>query len=74
MAATIPASSKPDGDYKLAITAKDASGQAVAVSTEIQGVVDSVDMTKNPPMLSVNNTEYALDKIKRVVRSGIVAL
>jgi flagellar basal-body rod modification protein FlgD len=63
-----------DGDYKLAITAKDASGQAVAVSTEIQGIVDSVDMTKNPPMLSVNNTEYALDKIKRVVRQGSLSL
>ena len=61
---------QPDGDYKLAITAKDATGQSVAVSTEIQGVVDSVDMSKSPPVLSVNNTEYALDKIKRVVRSA----
>jgi len=61
---------QPDGDYKLAITAKDATGQSVAVSTEIQGVVDSVDMAKSPPVLSVNNTEYALDKIKRVVRSA----
>lgn len=65
---------QPDGDYKLAITAKDASGQAVAVSTEIQGVVDSVDLTKNPPMLSVNSTDYALDKIKRVVRVGLSSL
>jgi flagellar basal-body rod modification protein FlgD len=58
-----------DGDYKLSITAKDASGQTVAVSTEIQGVVDSVDMTQSPPVLTVNNTSYALDKIKRVVRN-----
>jgi flagellar basal-body rod modification protein FlgD len=59
---------QPDGDYTLSITAKDASGQAVAVSTEIQGIVDSVDLSQNPPVLSVNNTNYALDKIKRVVR------
>lgn len=59
---------QPDGDYKLSIAAKDAAGQTVAVSTEIQGVVDSVDLSKSPPTLSVNNTEYALDKIKRVVR------
>ena len=65
---------QPNGDYKLAITAKDASGQAVAVSTEVQGVVDSVDMTKSPPVLSVNNTEYALDKIKRVVRQTGLSL
>lgn len=65
---------QPDGDYKLSITAKDASGQSVAVSTEIQGAVDSVDMTKSPPVLLVNNTEYALDKIKRVVRSSSSSL
>jgi flagellar basal-body rod modification protein FlgD len=65
---------QPDGDYKLSITAKDASGQSVAVSTEIQGIVDSVDMSKSPPVLLVNNTEYALDKIKRVVRSSSASL
>ncbi|MGD9920112.1 MAG: flagellar hook assembly protein FlgD [Pseudorhodoplanes sp.] len=59
---------QPDGDYTLSITAKDAAGQGVAVSTEIQGVVDSVDLSKSPPTLSVNNTDHALDKIKRVVR------
>jgi flagellar basal-body rod modification protein FlgD len=59
---------QPDGDYKLSITAKDASGQAVTVSTEIQGIVDSVDLSKSPPTLMVGTTEYALDKIKRVVR------
>ena len=61
-----------DGDYKMTITAKDASGQPVAVSTEIQGVVDSVDMTQSPPVLNVNNTNYALDKIKRVVRNTLL--
>lgn len=61
-----------DGDYKLSITAKDASGQPVAVSTEIQGVVDSVDMTQSPPVLTVNNTNYTLDKIKRVVRNSLL--
>jgi len=59
---------QPDGDYKLSITAKDAAGQNVSVSTEVQGVVDSVDVSKTPPVLSVNNTDYSLDKIKRVVR------
>jgi flagellar basal-body rod modification protein FlgD len=65
---------QPDGDYKLAITAKDASGQAVTVSTEIQGVVDSVDLSKSPPTLLVGTTEYAIDKIKRVVRPASSSL
>ena len=59
---------QPDGPYTMSITAKDASGQTVGVSTEIQGVVDSVDLSQDPPILSVNNTNYTLDKIKRVVR------
>ena len=62
---------QPDGDYKMTITAKDASGQSVGVSTEIQGIVDSVDLSQTPPILSVNNTNYTLDKIKRVVRTVI---
>ena len=59
---TLPETPIADVDVALA--------EPVAVSTEIQGVVDSVDMSKSPPVLSVNNTEYALDKIKRVVRSA----
>lgn len=59
----------PDGTYTLAVTAKDTSGQTVAVSTETQGVVDSVDLTQDPPLLAVGGQNFALDKIKRVVRN-----
>jgi flagellar basal-body rod modification protein FlgD len=31
-------------------------------------VVDSVDLTKTPPLLSIGQQTFALDKIKRVVR------
>jgi len=58
----------PDGEYTMSITATDASGQTVAVSTEIQGVVDSVDVSKSPPVLNVGGKDYTIDKIKRVVR------
>src|SRR4051812_46927097 len=34
----------PDGNYTLAVTGKDASGQTVSIPTEVQGVVDSVDL------------------------------
>jgi flagellar basal-body rod modification protein FlgD len=60
----------PAGSYTLSVTAKDANGQSVAVSTEVEGTVDSVDMTQNPPLLSVGGQNYTLDKIKRVVRPG----
>src|SRR5947209_2541026 len=61
---------QPDGDYTIAIAAKDASGQTVAVSTEVEGVVDSVDVTQTPPVLTIGNNSFTLDKIKRVTKHG----
>ena len=58
----------PDGNYTISITGKDASGQTVAIPSEIEGVVDSVDLTKTPPVLSIGGQTFTLDKIKRVVR------
>jgi len=59
----------PEGNYTLAVTAKDANGQAVSVSTEVMGAVDSADLTQSPATLSIGGQNYALDKIKRIVRS-----
>jgi flagellar basal-body rod modification protein FlgD len=63
----------PDGTYTMSVTAKDASGATVGVSTEIQGVVDSVDLTQDPPQLSIAGQTFTLDKIKRVVRPSAAA-
>jgi flagellar basal-body rod modification protein FlgD len=60
----------PDGNYTISITGKDASGQAVAVPSEVDGTVDSVDLTQTPPVLSIGGQNFTLDKIKRVVRPG----
>jgi flagellar basal-body rod modification protein FlgD len=60
----------PPGAYTLTATSKDASGQNVGVSTEIQAPVDSVDLTQDPPVLSINGKDYTMDKIKRVVRAS----
>ncbi len=59
----------PNGSYTMSITATDANGQPVAISTEVQGVVDSADLTQDPPTLSVGGLNFGLNKIKRVVRS-----
>ena len=58
----------PAGSYTLSATGKDSSGNSVAISTEVQGVVDSVDLTSTPPLLSIGGQSYTTDKIKRVVR------
>jgi flagellar basal-body rod modification protein FlgD len=60
----------PDGNYTMSITAKDSTGQAVAISTEVTGTVDSVDLSTSPPTLSIGGQTVTADKIKRVVRAG----
>jgi flagellar basal-body rod modification protein FlgD len=57
----------PAGNYTLTATAVDANNQSVAVSTEVQSTVDSVDLTQNPPLLSINGQNYQLSQIKRIV-------
>ncbi len=60
----------PDGNYTMKATGLDANKQPVGISTEVQAVVDSVDLTQNPPVLSINGQNYTLDKIKKIVRPG----
>jgi len=61
----------PAGNYKLTVVGKDNSGKDVTVTTEVQGVVDSVDMTASPALLSMGGNNYTIDQIKRVVRSSV---
>jgi flagellar basal-body rod modification protein FlgD len=58
----------PAGNYTMSATAVDANKQTVGIATEVQAVVDSVDLTQDPPTLSVNGQNYTMDKIKRIVR------
>ena len=57
----------PDGQYKLTATAADSSGNAVAVTTQIQGVVSSVDLTQSPPLLTINGQTYTVSQIASIV-------
>ena len=63
----------PAGSYTLTATAKDASGETSAISTEVIAVVDSVDLTKDPPLLSINGKDYTTDQVKRVLRPVVTA-
>jgi len=56
----------PDGNYTLTATAKDASGNTVAVTTAIQGTVSSVDLTKSPPLLSIGGQSYTISQIQSI--------
>ncbi len=63
----------PAGSYKLTATGKDSSGKDTAIATEIQGVVDSVDLTASPALLSIGGQNYTTDQIRRVIRPGSTA-
>jgi flagellar basal-body rod modification protein FlgD len=56
----------PDGKYKLTATAVDSANNPVAVTTQIQGVVNSVDLTQSPPLLSINGQNYTVSQIKSI--------
>jgi flagellar basal-body rod modification protein FlgD len=56
-----------DGKYTLHATMPDSSGNAVGISTQVQGAVESVDLTQTPPLLSIGGQTYTIDQIKRIV-------
>jgi flagellar basal-body rod modification protein FlgD len=58
----------PDGQYKLTATAADSAGNSVAVSTQIQGLVSSVDLTQSPPLLSINGQTYTVSQVKSIAQ------
>jgi flagellar basal-body rod modification protein FlgD len=57
----------PDGKYNLTATAADTAGNSVAVATQIQGLVNSVDLTQSPPLLSINGQTYTVSQIKSII-------
>jgi flagellar basal-body rod modification protein FlgD len=59
------------GNYTMAITAKDANSQPITISTDATGTVDSIDVTQNPPILTIGGQTYPLNQIKQVTRSGV---
>jgi flagellar basal-body rod modification protein FlgD len=60
----------PAGNYTLNAGGKDSTGNNVGIPSEVQGVVDSVDLTASPPLLSIGGQSYTTDQIRRVVRPG----
>jgi flagellar basal-body rod modification protein FlgD len=57
----------PDGNYTMTATAKDASNNSVAVTTQVQGVVTSVDLTQSPPLLTIGGKTYTVSQIQSIV-------
>jgi len=56
----------PDGNYTLSINATGASGQPVTVSTQVQGTISSIDVSKNPPQVTVGGQSYPISAIQSI--------
>jgi flagellar basal-body rod modification protein FlgD len=60
----------PSGPYSISISAVGANNQSVPVTTQVQGVVTGVDVSKTPPTLTVAGQSYPLSQITQVLSTG----
>ncbi|MGD0027167.1 MAG: FLgD tudor-like domain-containing protein, partial [Xanthobacteraceae bacterium] len=51
-----------------------ANGQAVTVSSQVQGVVTGVNMSQSPPTLTVGGQSVPISSIQSVSNSGLSSL
>jgi flagellar basal-body rod modification protein FlgD len=54
----------PDGSYTIAVTGTGASGQAITVTSQVQGTVTAVNMTQTPPTITVGGQNYPISSIQ----------
>jgi flagellar basal-body rod modification protein FlgD len=60
----------PSGPYTISISAVGASNQSVPVTTQVQGLVTGIDVSKTPPNLTINGQSYPLNQITQVLSTG----
>ena len=64
----------PAGQYTLAVTATGANNQSVTVATQIQGTVSGVDLSQNPPQLTVGGQSYPISDVQSINNGSLSAL
>ncbi len=60
----------PSGPYTIAITATGANSQNVPVTTQVQGTVTGVNVSANPPTVTVGGQSFPLSQITQVLGRG----
>jgi flagellar basal-body rod modification protein FlgD len=61
----------PDGTYTLSVSAKSATGSPVTVSSQASGTVSAVNVSQNPPQITVGGQSYPISSIQSITNSGI---
>lgn len=60
---------QPAGEYTVTVAAKDASNQVMTVRTEMSGIVDSVDVTGDTPILRIGDISIAMTAVRSIRRN-----
>lgn len=66
---TSAGSTAGDGEYTVNISARDPAGQTVAIRSEVQGTVDSVDVSGTEPVLTLGTLTIPVSKVKTIQRA-----
>lgn len=61
----------PDGNYTMAINATGANGQPVTVTTAVQGTISAVNVSQNPPQITVGGQSYPVSAIQSINSSSL---
>ncbi|MHC2104929.1 MULTISPECIES: flagellar hook capping FlgD N-terminal domain-containing protein [unclassified Methylobacterium] len=56
----------PDGTYTIKVSASDATGANVAVDTQLNGTVDSVDLSGAAPVLMIGSQKVPLSSVQSI--------
>jgi flagellar basal-body rod modification protein FlgD len=56
----------PDGTYTISVSATGANGQAATVSTQTQGTVSGVNLSTNPPTLTVSGQTVQISQVTSI--------
>ncbi len=64
----------PDGNYTMAVSATGANGQAVTVTTQVQGTVTGVNLSQNPPTVTVGGQSVPISQIQSVSNNALSSL
>jgi len=64
----------PDGTYTLAISGTGTGGQALTVTTGVQGTITAVNATASPPTITMGGQSYPMSSIQSVSNSSLSSL
>ncbi len=61
----------PDGAYTLSVSATSATGSPLTVTSQTSGTVTAVNVSQNPPQITVGGQSYPVSSIQSITSSGI---